>query len=159
MQVYRKRQVVSEQTSNISSFLNALRVLKCVLNCGQRYPYFDPDYPTSGLAVMYCNVHLACRSVYFRDPNGRCGQMKCCSPQTGCWTQNWNSASLYRWVSAELALEVSFCWVGSAGEFLLSWLCRWVSAELALLAHGKLQGAGRVASFRGVQLFSKTTCH
>jgi hypothetical protein len=55
-------QVLSEQTSDTSAFLNATCLLKYVLNCEQHFFYFscfDPDYPTSGLTItglarVYC---------------------------------------------------------------------------------------------------------
>jgi hypothetical protein len=43
-------QVLSEQTSDSSAFLNAaMYLLKCLLNCEQHFSYFDLDYETSGL--------------------------------------------------------------------------------------------------------------
>jgi hypothetical protein len=36
-------QVLSEQTSDSSAFLNATCLLKYVLNCEQQFSYFDPD--------------------------------------------------------------------------------------------------------------------
>jgi hypothetical protein len=52
-------QVLSEQTSDSSAFLNAMRLLKHVFSCEEHFSFFDPDYPTSeftvtGLARVYC---------------------------------------------------------------------------------------------------------
>jgi hypothetical protein len=44
-------QVLSEQTSVSSAFLNAMCLLKYVLNYGQHFSFFDSDFPTSGLTV------------------------------------------------------------------------------------------------------------
>jgi hypothetical protein len=46
-------QVLSEQTSDSSAFLNVMCLLQYVLNCEQRFTFFDPDYPTFGLARVY----------------------------------------------------------------------------------------------------------
>jgi hypothetical protein len=46
-----ERIVLSEQTSDSSAFLNAMCLLKYVLNSEEHFSYFDPDYPTSGLTV------------------------------------------------------------------------------------------------------------
>jgi hypothetical protein len=64
MQVLKKlSQVLFEQTSDSSAFLNATYLLKYVLNCEQYFSYFDSDYPTSGLTVtgleMVCCWSLA----------------------------------------------------------------------------------------------------
>jgi hypothetical protein len=52
-------QVLSKQTSDSSAFLNAMCLLKYVLNCEQYFSHFESDYPTSGLTVtglmrVYC---------------------------------------------------------------------------------------------------------
>jgi hypothetical protein len=44
-------QVLSEETSDSSAFLNAVCLLEYVHNCEQHFSYFDPDYLTSGLTV------------------------------------------------------------------------------------------------------------
>jgi hypothetical protein len=44
-------QVLSEQTSDSSAFLNPTCLLKFVLNCEQHFSYFDLEYPTPGLTV------------------------------------------------------------------------------------------------------------
>lgn len=50
MQVWRKCQVLSEQTSDSSPFPNIMRLLEYVLNSEENFSYFDLDYPTSRLA-------------------------------------------------------------------------------------------------------------
>jgi hypothetical protein len=50
----RKRVELSAQTSDSSAYLNAaMCLLKCVLNCQQRFSYFEPDYP--GFTVLFQN--------------------------------------------------------------------------------------------------------
>jgi hypothetical protein len=51
MQVWRNCLVLSEQKSDSSAFINAMGLLKYVLNSEEHFLYFDPDYPTSGLTV------------------------------------------------------------------------------------------------------------
>jgi hypothetical protein len=65
MKVWRNCQVWSEQTSDSSAFLNTMSRLKYVVNCERHFPYFDPDYPTSGLNVIglsrvYCICFAQC---------------------------------------------------------------------------------------------------
>jgi hypothetical protein len=52
-------QVLSEQTSDSSAFLNPMCLLKYVLNCEQHFSYFVLHYPTyeltvTGLPRVYC---------------------------------------------------------------------------------------------------------
>jgi hypothetical protein len=56
MQVWRNCQILCEETSDSSAFLNIMCLLKYVLNCEQHFSFFDPDYPTTGLTSrVYCS--------------------------------------------------------------------------------------------------------
>jgi hypothetical protein len=60
MYVSRNCQVFTEQTSGVSAFLSSTCPLKYILNCGQRFSYFSPDYPASGQSVAGVGTNHTC---------------------------------------------------------------------------------------------------
>jgi hypothetical protein len=78
-------QVLSEQTSDSSALINAMCLLKYVLNCEQHFSYFHLDYPTSGLIVtglarLYRKSPFYChdRTKHINTFYGQCTDLPSC---------------------------------------------------------------------------------